>query len=369
MENLRRILSICAITFCQSLEATPGQALRDACRSAGSVVLGTVETAVVTSRPAKLTVRVDGVISGPIRANTTISATWPGSLMAVRIIPRRYRALWFLRPARANNWEIMPIGGPNAPLFASALAIPPFTLMEATSCLKSVLTVLSQNGSYIEGSLPHLAAVEMLLQEDPALSDPARPAFLKIVDDYTQSSSVDLRTLAIASGVRRQEVPSIRRVNDNLASLLQSKMLHHLTSALAACRNNDPEALAALGALAASSPENPLSRYAAEALMRLHSKLAVPYLVKLLEGQNAGMRAFANQGLSLFVSGVPALTPDKVRPMQHLTKPPNEFLDEEIAPFVLFNSVAPEVEGEFTSAWKAWSKRHPSVSSPPAPVQ
>ena len=174
MKGLRRALLIGVFCFCHNLEATQGKVLQDACRLAASVILGTVETVVVSSSPAKITIRVDRVISGPVAANSIILATWPGSIVAARTTPSRHRALWFLSTASSSGWEIMPIGGKNAPLFASALAIPPLKPNEATSavpksCIESVLTVLNEGASYIEGSIPHLTAIEMLLQEDPSL--------------------------------------------------------------------------------------------------------------------------------------------------------------------------------------------------------
>lgn len=363
MKGLQRALLIGAFCFCHDLEATQGKTLQDACRLAASVILGTVETVVVSSSPAKITIRVDRVVSGPVAANSIISATWPGSLVAAKMTPSRYRALWFLSTASPSGWEIMPIGGPNAPLFASALAISPLTPNEATSvvpksCIESVVAILNEGATFIEGSFPHLTAMDVLLQEDLPLLNAAAPVLREIVTAHRQSASIDLKALAISVGIQRQDVQALAQLRADLPAVLKSKMLHHLALALLAWRSTDPDSLAVLGGLAVSATENPLRRSAADALMMIHTKVAVPQLARLLDSKDAGIRGAGIRGLSMFVKGVPVLTPANVQTMQYLKEAPNEFLDEGIARYVTINNVALEKESEFTFAWKLWLNRH-----------
>ena len=363
MKGLRRAILIGVFGFCHDLEAAHGTTLQDACRLAASVIVGTVETVVVSSSPAKITIRVDRVVSGPVAANSIISATWPGSIVAARMTPRRHRAVWFLSTASPSGWEIMPIGGPNAPLFASALAISPLTSNEVTlvapkACIESVLTFLNEGASFIAGSLPHLTAMEMLLQEDPPLLSAAAPVLREIVAAHRQSAYIDLQVLAISVGIKRQDVQAIAQLRAELPAILKSKVLHHLALALVAWRSADPESLAVLGGLAMSSTEDPLRRSAADALMMIHTKTAVPQLAKLLDSKDAGIRGAGIRGLSMFVKGVPVLTPANVQTMQFLKEAPNEFLDEGIARYVSINNVALENEGEFIFGWKLWLNRH-----------
>jgi len=92
--------------------------------------------------------------------------------------------------------------------------------------------------------------------------------------------------------------------------------------------------------------------------MMVHTKDAVPSLVKLLSSKEPQLRDAAVRGLSLFVKGTPILTPEKARAMAYFAEGQNEeYLDRAISPYVTIAPVPPEREGEYLSAWSAWWDR------------
>jgi len=256
----------------------------------------------------------------------------------------------------------MPIGGRKAPLYASALAVPPVkTQASAVSpslgCYESVLTILKANADYVDQSPTHLTAMETLLQEDPPSMGAAGPDFARMLDTFARSSSLTLKTLALGSGIRRGDIGLLKQLADQSPAIAQSKLHHHVSFAISAWRNPDAEGLTALGRLATQSGENSMTRPAAEALMMIHTKDAVPHLVRLLASKDTVLRGAAIRGLSMFVRGIPILTPENVRTMQYLNEKPSEYWDPGIAPYVTMIPIPPEKEAAFVNAWTSWSNR------------
>jgi hypothetical protein len=92
--------------------------------------------------------------------------------------------------------------------------------------------------------------------------------------------------------------------------------------------------------------------------MMVHTKDAVPHLVRLLSSTDPQLRNPAIRGLSLFVRGAPILTAENVRAMAYFTEGQNgEYLDEAISPYVTITPVSPTTESEYVSAWSAWWNR------------
>lgn len=342
--------------------AAPGQRLRSACADADAVIVGIADPVAADSSPALLAVAVEDVVKGALRANTSLTVTWPGSLTSVRVAPRRYRALWFLKND-AGRWEIMPIGGRNAPHFASGLSVPASAAAASQSssgeCYERIWALLKDNSAYIDQEFPALIAMETLLQEDPAMLAATNPAYSIVVNSYAQSQSINLRALAIASGLRRGDIASLNQLAAEVASIARSRTALNPAFAVASWRDADPAALAALGTIAGrAGAADALTFGAADALMMIHTREAVPHLVKLLLLSDPQLANRAVRGLSLFVNGAPILSGNNIRNMAFLTEGQSrEFLDEGIAPYVTISPVPPDRQGEYTGAWLAWWAR------------
>lgn len=159
--------------------------------------------------------------------------------------------------------------------------------------------------------------------------------------------------------MRRGDIASLNQLAAEAASIAQSRMSPNPAMALAGWRDADPAALAALGTIAGrAGAADALAFGAADALMMIHTREAVPHLVKLLSLSDPRLANRAVRGLSLFVNGGPILSGNNVRNMTFLTEGQNrEFLDECIAPYVTISPVPPERQGEYTGAWLAWWAR------------
>lgn len=342
--------------------ARPGKVLQQACLDAQNVFLGTIESTVASAPPARFTIRVDEVVSGQVASKAIVRASWPGSLVGSRTVSAGYQALWFLRQTSSVAWEILPIGGLKAPIFASVLAVPPVTGQGArvpspSGCYEAVLRILGSNAEYVDRSLLYFTAMETLLGEDPPPMSAAGPGFTKMLDTISQSPSPTTKALALGAGIRRGEIRALTQLADQSSAVDQSKAGHHVRFAVSAWRSSDPEGLAALGRLANDVGGSSLNHSAAEALMMIHTKGAVPQLVRMLTSKDVALRGMGIRGLSMFVRGVPILTPESIRTMKYLDEKPSEYWDPGIAPYISITSLPPEREAAFVNAWTSWALR------------
>lgn len=361
MTLIRPVLLI--ILACAAANAGPQGQLRTACETADAVVLGRIDPLVLTSAPASFLLTVDGVITRTTPRNSVLTITWPGSLTAARMSPPKYRALWFLRNTPSGVPEISPVGGPRAPLFASGLALPPDNRsgrdqIPTGACHEAVCAVLRDSAAYIDQSPACLTAMETLLREDPPKTAAALQNFSESMQSFAQSASVNLRTLALASGIRRQDVQSLAQFAAQTSLLAKSQVIHPAAAAVAAWRDPDPAGLAALGTISQTAGAYTLSRSVAQALMMIHTKDTVPHLAKLLSSIDPELRGAAIRGLSFFVKEVPILSAENVRSMAYFAEVENpEYFDETISPYVSIIPVSPEKEAEHVKAWLEWWRR------------
>jgi hypothetical protein len=336
--------------------------LQAACASADAVVIGTVEPVSLAAPPAQFTLTVDSVIKGDLGSAIALLVSWPGSLISARVAPEHYRALWFLQKNGSGNWQILPLGGPNAPLYASGLAVRQGGQSDSAptsgGCYGAVWTVLKENATSIDESPMSFTALETLLQGSPEAMVRALPAIDATIEAYTQSRSVSLRALALAFKIRAQRVEALEQLATQIETLAKSAAGYQLVLALATWRGAEPAGIAALGAISGTSDAGALGRAAAEALMMIHTRDAVPFLAKLLTRGDPQSLEVAVRGLSLFVRGAPILTPEKVRAMAYFTEAENrEFLDSSIAPYVTVTRIPSGREIDYRDAWIAWWAR------------
>ena len=363
MTHLRPILR--AMCFCLAVNANaapPGRHLQTACAESDAVVLGTVEPVVLTSAPAIFSLSVDTLIKGQIAKGSSVTVSWPGSLTGAKMNPGHYRAVWFLRSGKTSStaWEIMPISGLNAPMFASGLALPPSggdgTRFTGRSCFQAVWAALEETAPLIDQSLAYFTAMETLLREIPA-SDAVLTNFTSTMAGFARSPSVELRTLALASGIRRQDTGSLTQFAAEAAtlSILRPRATGAAILALIGWRSTDPPGLEALGVIAHLPDWAGLGQVAAQALMMIHTKEAAPQLAKLLAAKDPQLRQTAVRGLSLFVRGAPVLDGPNVRAMAYLAEGQvSEYVDERILPYITITPAPPGREDEYVKAWQEW---------------
>lgn len=336
--------------------------LRKACGAADSVVVGTVQSTRGSGNPAVLQLNIESVIKGDLSPLTTTAVRWPGSLMSIQLTADNYRGLWFLNRAPSGLWEVDPIGGLRAPLFASGLAVVPGdrsdrgTAAPAT-CYEAVWAELKDSVERVDESLPYFVVADTLGREGPGLFD-AVPGAASALPAFAQSSSVNLRALALGIGIRRQDVQSLGQLASETTAIGKAQLTGGIWSGLRAWRNQDPAAVAALGKIVRTPGATTLISAAAEALMTIHTKDTVPHLASLLTSADPELQNMAIRGLSLFVNGAPVLTADGIRRMAYLTEDRSTgFKDEAVASYVAVGGPPADLRDAYVEAWQAWWTR------------
>lgn len=353
-----------AMLVAASVAAAQGQLLKTACDTAEAVVIGTIEPVAVTSPPALFTIAVDTTIKGVLTPGAVVTSAWLGSLTAAKMRPGHYRALWFLSRNGAGMWEISAIGGPNAPLFASGLAIPPagqggLTQKPAigSSCYQAVWDALIPGSAHVDEAPEYLTAMETLLLENPTNMSTASPGYTSTLQAFTQSASVNLNALALAASIRGKDSAALAQVAAQVKRLATSRSSYQIGLALTGWRGTDSRDVASLAALAQANVPG-FSEPALQALMMIHTNGAVPSLLNLLKSPDPAIQDAAIRGLSLFVNGAPVLTEDAVKRLAHFTSAENsDYVDSAIAPFISVAPVPAARRVEYVDAWTQWGTR------------
>lgn len=350
-------------------------ALRAACQNADAVVTATVgvpKAVTVGAAPTILTVNVDGVIKGALSQTTSLAVNWPGWWQSVYSGVSSYRGLWFLQHNSSGMWEVLPLAGPQAGLSSSGIAIPPpdetnvvagagananAASVTGAACYQTVWSLLKLDAAHIDESPGYFEAMETLFRATPdTMTD--IPDFDSTVQSYANSSSPTLRSLALGTGLLQQKPQYLAQVAEQVGGLSSNLASPHIANGLMAWTNPDPTALSALAKIAQSTNGGRFSRHAVDALMKIHTKDAVPLLAGLLGSADAYLQDAAVRGLGLFVRGAPVLTSTQVKAMAYLTNQPDpELLDEGIAPYITVTPVPSGKIQEYASAWKAWWSR------------
>jgi hypothetical protein len=184
------------------------------------------------------------------------------------------------------------------------------------------------------------------------------PDFDSTLQSYAKSPSATLRSLALGAGLLQQKPEYLVQVAEQVGDLSRNLASPHISDGLMAWTNPDPAALSALATIAHATNGGVFSRHAVDALMKIHTKDAVPLLVGLLGSADAYLQDVAVRGLSLFVRGAPILSGNQVKAMAYLTNRPDpQLLDDGISTYVTVMSVPSGEIQEYVSAWKAWWTR------------
>lgn len=227
-------------------------------------------------------------------------------------------------------------------------AAPPDLSVEAR-----VLNLVTRSIEYTHGrSVEAMAAVDLLRESSVS-------AAAESVQGLQGSSSSCVKAVAIAVGVAQNKTEALRELTNNFATYSLCPAAHVGGQYISRFYSLDPEAIKYLGILATSSPptESPgIGMSASEALERLHTKEAVPYLIKLLDDPRDYLRPLAINGLSAYVQGLLPVRSDQT-------------ISDAYAPYPL-RTVGPLLrhttphlhtdpgESDAVAFWKAWFADH-----------
>lgn len=248
-------------------------------------------------------------------------------------------------------------------LAASGLRLRPrsetdHALATGASCFQRVWTILELNTAYADTEPEYFEGVETLFRDTPDHIAAAVPDFDAKIRAYAKSPSASVRALALGSGLLQQKTEYLTQVADGAAELSRNPASAHITNGLMAWTNTEPAALLALRKLARGSDSMSYRSAALGALMKIHTKETVPAFVEFLDSTDPQLQDAAIRGLSLFVRGVPVLTPEQTRAMAYLADRGNpELLDRGIASYVTVTPVPAGEMQRYVTAWKDWWSR------------
>ncbi len=358
--NLRMSSVLLAVMFVFSSSAICQRSFPDWCIQADAVVVGKLTWISASPPNVSLVLTATRILKGPFTPNSRISLNWSSNQERITRDPIDGEAIWFLRSSPLIGWEIIPIVGPHAPLFASGLAVTPeppaFAAASKFSgtCPDLVAEELAQAGRRVNESPHFLRSLETLL------GAPGNSLADGKVQEFARSGSPEVRFLALSARLRAHDVSAVTEAATSQQAISSSKASILVALSLYAWRTDEPEAVRALGRIATFSVEGDLLRgQAAESLSMIHSVHAIPFLAQLLNSHDTIFQEHAVKGLSLFVNGVPPLTAERVQQMVYLEPPskPSAYVDAEIAPYVTVIGIPKGRTDEYVHAWQRWWQR------------
>jgi len=280
--------------------------------------------------------------------------------------------LWFLAVSSNGEWSVL---SPRERLWPLEFAYYPLSKRVETqpwdpknaSVVDRVFLELASSIDLTEPgqAFRHLA--------DGALRCVGAPGSSRLVDvlqRWSRSTSVNLTTLGLTGLVMLGDTGALVRSASLLAVIKESQIVDMFHSVVSAYRSPNPEGVRALGDMAtADSGIAKLAFQAACALRSIHTKETLPYLAKLLDSQDAELRAQAVAGFTLFTRNLPIETPAAVAGMavsRPVTEAPYRTLDtDRYSNWGRFERA--EDEQAAVGFWKSWWESHRTALEQPGP--
>ncbi len=185
------------------------------------------------------------------------------------------------------------------------------------------------------------------------------PAYRQFAND----KSAYLRALGIQGLIWANDPEGVKRAAADWSELSAAGDVRPIIASLMAYSNGaDAEAVRALGALALRDPaELGLRENATYALRAIHTKEALPALVRLLDFKNDRVRPYAISGFCLFVRNAPIVTPESVPSMPWLqSRPPTPLLNSETQHYCMLGGISGQAGDleTYASFWRSWWIEH-----------
>ena len=266
-------------------------------------------------------------------------------------IVNRVHGLWFLRKAGLQQWDSLPVDGPDGIMsslyFAAAQSVPLTYQATSTTDVSDAVAV-------------ELAAGIQLAQGDPE-------TFVGATTSMNSSTITNLLSMFLSSPVLKFQIAGIsgllqRGGSEILAQLSRlwpiiekdSSRSRVLASLRDSFRDQRADSVTQLTLLAAS-PSVELRSSAINALAAIHTKEAMPFLAGLLNSSSPDEQMKGVFGLSAFANGCPMQTPENVASMEYLqfSKVAPMRTKETVNAFA-FRRGPTEQEAKLVSFWSNW---------------
>lgn len=351
-----RLPWIVLLAFGVGLVSAQRRPIESFCDTSDAVVVAEIERQLIgPDRDIVVEFRIIRSLKGDLVNGSSVRAIWrgPGGSLSGA---KGYSAIWFMRRDPRGLFEIEPIAGPKIPILQTGLPVP------STAPPARGTRPLAACSSLVVSELVH--AVERS-GESPFYETSARTLLgssVRAMPEFSAALAQDsLKSVDILTRVAVQDVSGLTDAARSLARLKADKQLVMLSILIRQWASDDTRAVEAIGAIASSNEgaEN-LKLSGAEALMRIHSAAAVPFLADFLSTPEPELHNLAVKGLSLFVNGAPPLiSQGSTTSMSYLVRndKASKYLDASIEPYVTVIGIPPGRRDEFVHAWRMWWSR------------
>ncbi len=342
---------------------------------ADAILVGSITDDVTDARGIVLTILVDRVLKGnaSLGSRITVRYDFPPNYRGVRSAAKR-RGLFFLASTGTGDWKLLPASA-GYPTFESLYypvptpASPstyPYTANTAT--IDKVISEFAEAAEMSDGA-EGFSGLAMVGYKDSSL-------VAKIMIRFSQSTSANLRAWGLGRMIARGDSSALFQALKELDVLAKSPWGSNFVSCFSAFRGTDPAAIRELGRITdGSTSSSDLRRFATLSLRAVHTKEALPFLVRLLDSPDWDIRGNALHGINSFVVGLPVespgvnmdaaidavLNPGHHKPISSWAAAQILGLDatEEASRYIRFGLFSdPAEEARYIEFWKGWWQRY-----------
>ncbi len=287
--------------------------------AAGVSTLLELAEIVVVGR-STLIARTEQGVSGSVRVERILKGTVNQSSIAVEIPPFRKGAVALVRfDEECGMWFLLPIGGgkwgpvskqPGSAYFPlpTCSEVNSFGLTLSMPLADRIALELASAAESFHGGRRYAGDLYSIF------GGVAPAAKSKVAARFVTSQNPDLLATGLALQIQNQDPGALRRMEVEAGLFAKSDARSGLYRAVSTYRSPLPVGVHVLGRLATQSGPGPtafLVGAAVEALVHIHTREALPYLMSLLDSAEALIRNRAVAGLSLFRLNIPANLSDK----------------------------------------------------------
>ena len=279
------------------------------------IVIGTVTTLVEGPTHVSFDISVEETLKGKPQKSIHASQEWFSSGIAlppVATVRASVHGIWFLHARSATEWEALYTGGPHGVL--------------PSLCLRAVARPLPERYQYaVSASLTDKLVFEMAAAQSTsysfldAFAGMDSPVIRTVLAEGMNSADAELQCVGLAGLIARGEEGAIGELIRRWAALKDESPSSLIVTAL---RNQflsrSPRAVRSLAAIASDAftdgdlRDVDLRGAAAQALINVHTKEALPFLGSLLESSSSIERSKGVFGLWSFANGCPSWSPSEV---------------------------------------------------------
>ena len=294
-------------------------------------------------------------IKGSLGPGSAVAVSGACTLAANKDLKGQY-GMFFLSKTAGNLWALLPSG---AVAFETAY----FPLSKASSPASITThspptTVTDQIAVELAAGLQSYSSPLQLYTLANGLRAMPDSAIIKdLFQSLRASSDPELKFLALAKFLRGGDPSALAEVAANIDLLPRLTVSSFVISEIYGRRDSDPAAIAHLGRISASSDPY-VQRGAADALMRIHTRDALPFLAQLLDGSDPRTRELAIAGFSRFVENLPIETQfNTLNGQSKQPQGPAPYRTPQTDKYSLsMQSLAGSTltEAEYVQFWKSW---------------